>query len=156
MNKKLKIVIAISFVIYLFVLIYVTFLNRVSMHYVSIWDYARAHMNLVPGDSIKLYLKMLNNYTMRHIAIVNLGVNLFLLTPMSLFLMTLFKIMRKWYVLFSTSLLILIVIEILQLLTMRGSFDVDDLILNMAGAVIGYIIWMIMTRSTRKDVANND
>lgn len=156
MNKKLKILIAISFVIYLFVLIYVTFLNRVSMPYVSIWDYAHAHMNLIPGDSIKLYMKMFKNDTMRYIAVVNLGVNLFLLTPMSLFLMSLFKIMRKWYVLFSTCLFVLIIIEILQLLTMRGSFDVDDLILNMAGAVIGYIIWMIMSKSTRKDGANND
>ncbi|MCQ2543819.1 MAG: VanZ family protein [Lachnospiraceae bacterium] len=156
MNKKLKILIAISFVIYLFVLIYVTFLNRVSMHYASIWDYARVHMNLIPGDSIKLYMKMFKNDTMRYIAVVNLGVNLFLLTPMSLFLMSLFKIMRKWYVLFSTCLFVLIIIEILQLLTMRGSFDVDDLILNMAGAVIGYFIWMIMSKSTRKDGANND
>lgn len=33
------------------------------------------------------------------------------------------------------------IIEILQLFTRVGSFDIDDFILNMFGAVIGFAVW---------------
>jgi glycopeptide antibiotics resistance protein len=35
----------------------------------------------------------------------------------------------------------LVIIEVLQLLTRRGSFDIDDIILNTLGALIGLTIW---------------
>lgn len=144
LNLICKITLILLFIIYLFILLYVTLLNRTSIPADSIWEYARWRMNLIPGESIMRYLKLLKNGDLRFISILNLGVNLLLLTPMAIFLMSLFKIMRKWYVLFPTCFLTLIIIEILQLITMRGSFDVDDLILNMASALIGFAIWKIL------------
>ena len=47
-------------------------------------------------------------------------------------------------------------IEILQMLTKAGVCDIDDVILNTAGAVIGYILFllceMIFRKAERKHV----
>ncbi|MGX9134968.1 VanZ family protein [Rummeliibacillus sp. JY-2-4R] len=34
--------------------------------------------------------------------------------------------------------------EVIQLVTKRGSFDIDNFILNMLGALIGFKIWKMM------------
>jgi glycopeptide antibiotics resistance protein len=37
--------------------------------------------------------------------------------------------------------ILLLSVELIQLITRRGSFDIDDLILNMFGALVGFIAW---------------
>ena len=48
---------------------------------------------------------------------------------------------------------ILFSIELVQMLTMVGSFDVDDIILNTLGALIGLILTRIVLKAlfTRKE-----
>lgn len=41
-------------------------------------------------------------------------------------------------------------VEIFQLFTRVGSFDVDDILLNTLGGVLGYILFMICNRIRRK------
>lgn len=41
-------------------------------------------------------------------------------------------------------------VEILQLVTRVGSFDVDDILLNTIGSVLGYIVFMICNLIRRK------
>lgn len=41
-------------------------------------------------------------------------------------------------------------VEILQLVTRVGSFDVDDILLNTIGGVLGYIVFMICNLIRRK------
>ena len=41
-------------------------------------------------------------------------------------------------------------IELVQLITKVGSCDVDDIILNTLGGVIGYILWYIYTKLRKK------
>ncbi len=41
-------------------------------------------------------------------------------------------------------------VEIFQLVTRVGSFDVDDILLNTAGGVLGYILFIICNRIRRK------
>lgn len=36
---------------------------------------------------------------------------------------------------------LLFVIEIIQLVMRRGNFDIDDFLLNMFGAIIGFEMW---------------
>ena len=46
--------------------------------------------------------------------------------------------------------LLSLMIEITQLLTRVGSFDVDDLILNTAGGIAGYLLFYIMNKIRSK------
>lgn len=47
-------------------------------------------------------------------------------------------------------LIIIIMVEAVQLLTGLGSFDIDDVILNIAGSVIGYVAFFIVDKFTKK------
>ncbi|MDN5709435.1 MAG: VanZ family protein, partial [Planococcus sp. (in: firmicutes)] len=50
------------------------------------------------------------------------------------------KFAYSWQILLSSSL----VIELLQFVTKRGSFDIDDLLLNMAGGCLGFLLTKIV------------
>ena len=58
--------------------------------------------------------------------------------------------LRKWYCMLGMTFLLSLTIEITQLLTRVGSFDVDDLILNTAGGIAGYLLFYIMNKIRSK------
>ncbi len=75
------------------------------------------------------------------IPIKNLGGNILPFFPMRIYLHYFIKKINNISA-FSISIIILLfVFEIIQLVTKRGSFDIDDFILNMLGAIIGFRIW---------------
>ena len=47
-------------------------------------------------------------------------------------------------------------VEIVQLFTRVGSFDVDDILLNTIGGVMGYTIFVICNQLRRKHYARNE
>lgn len=60
--------------------------------------------------------------------------------PLGFLLPALFKRPRKFPMFLITVLLAISVLELVQLMTMRGSFDIDDIILNTVGACLGFWI----------------
>ncbi|WP_258881661.1 VanZ family protein [Paenibacillus sp. sptzw28] len=44
------------------------------------------------------------------------------------------------------SIVALLILELMQLILRRGSFDIDDVLLNTIGAVIGYTVYRIGKR----------
>jgi glycopeptide antibiotics resistance protein len=85
---------------------------------------------------------MMNN----SIIVRNLLGNLLPFLLMGIFLPVLFEKMRRfgWFVL--TQYCVITVFETIQLVTTTGSFDVDDILLNLVGAVIGWLLWMAFHR----------
>ena len=103
-------------------------------------DLLKGNLNLEPLHTIGNYLKVIRNHNMTyyHQAIVNLAGNVILFIPLGWFLPRVFpRLGRLWKVLLVAALAIGC-IELIQLLTLRGSFDVDDFILNLPGVSIGY------------------
>jgi glycopeptide antibiotics resistance protein len=74
------------------------------------------------------------------IPIKNLLGNLLLFLPMGIYLPYIFKKLYIFRNYFKYITLFLISIEIMQLILRRGSFDIDDFILNIIGAIIGFAI----------------
>ncbi|MGM0898092.1 MAG: VanZ family protein [Bacillota bacterium] len=69
------------------------------------------------------------------ISIPAISINLLLLVPLAVYLrIKNIKFALTWKIILSTSLMI----ELLQFFTMRGTFDVDDLLLNTIGGCLGY------------------
>lgn len=104
--------------------------------------------NIVPFRSICGYVHALCIHKETSIALENLIGNLILFSPMGFFLPHFQKNARKavWFT--CESVLILMLIEMLQLSTTRGVCDIDDVILNLAGALL---VWVICsTKSVRK------
>ena len=106
------------------------------------WDQLR--YNLTPFHTIKLFWRILPNAS----AIINLGGNVIMFIPLGFLLPRAFPKLKKFFRCFFTAALIIILVELTQLFTLLGSCDIDDLILNMAGIVWGFILHKII--KTRK------
>jgi glycopeptide antibiotics resistance protein len=98
-------------------------------------------MNLEPLHTILLFVRVLlydpSDYNIR-LAIVNLFGNIIMFIPLGYFLPRLWKGLRKWWRTWLMTLVIMTAVELAQYFTLRGTCDVDDLILNLLGAAIGY------------------
>ena len=143
MKKAINLIIKISFIIYIFALCVVLFGgSRGHWADFSILQYAAMQMNLVPFETIALYIRAMVRETINpEIAIANLLGNFLLFMPMGVYLPFIFKKIRTLldYVLYMMP--VLMMVELVQLLTKRGSFDIDDFILNLSGTIIGFFVW---------------
>ena len=140
------------FAVYLIFLVYVLFFwlrtGSGDASDASLADYARHSTNFVPFRTIEIYWYVLRRYgfVWRSWWVRNLLGNLVLFLPMGIFLPALFPSLRRWYRTILATALIVVCMEVLQLITRTGSCDVDDLILNVLGCAIGYLIWFLFYR----------
>ena len=107
---------------------------------VPYWDQVAMQLNLVPFRTLRLFAGLLDSGVRSHIymAIINLGGNVIMFVPLGFLLPKVFpKLASLPRVLIATAAIISIV-EIIQLFTLVGCCDIDDLILNIPGAAIGY------------------
>ena len=82
--------------------------------------------------------------------LANLFGNVLAFMPFGFFMPILRLRLRKWYCMLGMTFLLSLMIEITQLLTRVGSFDVDDLILNTSGGILGYLLFYIINKVRRK------
>lgn len=95
------------------------------------------HSNTDPGATLKLYLDRPSIKA----ALLEIGGNLALLAPLGMLLPVLFARMRRVLWLALAVGLVSLTIETAQGLLIAGrSFDVDDVILNTAGALLAYLL----------------
>lgn len=96
--------------------------------------------NLKPFYTIKKFSK---NYDL-YIWMINIIGNIAVFIPFGILLPIVFggKIKRSLIIFLSG----LFILESLQLLTKRGTFDIDDFILNTLGFLIGYLILKILRK----------
>lgn len=98
-------------------------------------------LNLVPFRTLTHQLHLLTEADrpwLIHHALVNLLGNVVLFVPLGIFLPKLWeRLQGLWKVVLATA-GIIIAVEAVQVLTLLGRCDIDDLILNLTGAAIGY------------------
>ena len=107
---------------------------------VPYWDQVTAQLNLIPFRTLRLFADLLNSGVRSHItiAVINLGGNIIMFIPLGFLLPKVFpKLSSLPRVLLATA-VIITAVEIIQLFTLVGSCDIDDLILNIVGSAIGY------------------
>lgn len=106
--------------------------------------YAKYSFNIVPFKTINLFL---SGYIKGIVSFKNFSMNIFgnlcIFMPYGIFLPLIFKKQEKFRNFFITITLSVIVIELLQFITMSGSCDIDDLMLNVMGACIVFFIFKI-------------
>ena len=104
------------------------------------WDQVAQQLNLVPFRTLRLFAHLLDSGVRAHIrmAVINLGGNVIMFIPLGLLLPKVFPKLSSLLRVLLTTAAIITVVEIIQLFTLVGSCDIDDLILNVAGAAIGY------------------
>ena len=139
-----------AFWAYGLVMLYLLFGQRMGqMPDGTYWALLKANLNLKPLDTLWRFWWVLCNSTdpvaLRH-AVVNLVGNVVMFVPLGLLTPCIWGKLRKFWVHFVCMLLIIVCIEVLQLVTLLGSCDVDDLLLNLVGTTIGFAGWKIATR----------
>ena len=92
------------------------------------------HVNLKLFEVFKIYklsdLQIVGNFIM--------------LLPLGIYFPLLYKKLRRFFPVLLASFGVSLMIEFLQLATRYRSADVDDLLLNTAGAIVGYILYRII------------
>ena len=105
--------------------------------------------NLTPFLTIQNYLYVLrysSSSYMRTHCFINLAGNVFLFVPAGWLLPRLWKWQRNFFRFFTTCLSAIFMVEVLQLFTLLGRFDVDDIILNLTGMILGFLLHTIFTK----------
>ena len=106
----------------------------------SYMDYIRENTNFIPFATVKLFISgYMKNALGLWDTILNLIGNFLGFMPLTFFLHLYFKNTRSFGKMLLTVIITVIIVEILQLIFLTGSCDIDDLILNTSGAMLFYV-----------------
>lgn len=143
MRKKIKGLEKYLFGVYIVILIYLLFLEREIDPEVGV--------NYEPFYSFKMFYPLLKSDYMpyRYLAFENLFGNILMFIPMGFYLPSLFKKQKNFLIMLLTVICISTSIECIQFFTKLGTSDIDDIILNVFGAIIGYIFYFIVKGKKR-------
>ena len=142
-KKENKLAMWVCFIAYLSLLGYLVFfssgLNRE--------DHAEYRYNLTLFQEIGRYYRFGMRTGSWRLFLWNVVGNVCVFMPFGALLPSLFHKCQKLIAVLMLSFELSLVIEIVQLVTRVGSFDVDDLLLNTLGGILGYIVYKITTRA---------
>lgn len=139
-KNKIKKVGTIVFLLYIAALIYFLFFSE---------SYGRTEFaereyqyNIVPFREIKrfwIYRKQLGAFAV----VTNLLGNVVGFVPFGFILPLISRRVRGFFLITLSGFTLSLLVEVIQLVTKVGCFDVDDMILNTLGAAIGYILFAV-------------
>ena len=119
-------------VVWLAGLVYAAFLIR--------RPYAAPRALLDPFHALKLFLKADNVTLLRHVRYLEgAGLNILLFVPFEYLLPLLWKRADRWWRVVLCGFVLSLLIELTQLVTHLGMFDLDDLMNNSLGAFLGWL-----------------
>lgn len=147
----------ILFIIYSAVMLYLLFLRRLincgfDPAQFAVPDYASAlsvRFEPYPFRTVTEFIGRLESFSISDLAFRNLFGNIILFIPAGIFLPILFLKQRRFPLFLLTFLITICAVELTQMFTLLGTCDIDDVILNTAGACIGYGIYKVLTRIKR-------
>jgi glycopeptide antibiotics resistance protein len=96
--------------------------------------------NLIPFHTISIYLRNLGSWFWMRNALGNLG----LLFPIGLLGPIALPALDRWWRVFLVALAISATIEFAQLFIPDRSADIDDVIVNVSGALLGYLVFLVV------------
>ncbi|MBR5128355.1 MAG: VanZ family protein [Roseburia sp.] len=130
------------FFLYFVVLFYFLFFSEEMGRTYSEREY---HYNLIPFHEIKRFIHYYEVLGMEAV-ILNLVGNVVAFMPFGFFLPVFATRCRTIWNTLLYSFELSVLVELIQLITKVGSFDVDDIILNTLGGILGYIVYKIVRR----------
>ena len=135
-SRKTKHILKTVFFFYILVLLKVI---------VFVWE-GLGTANFTLFKTIRMYIRYwgkLNSFE-------NLFGNVLAFVPLGFLLPFLQKESRRFWILFLDAFVLVCCIELFQLFTAFGAFDVDDILLNCVGALLGYAVFSRCLRGARR------
>ena len=136
-KKRHRVLAFIAFLLYFVVLFYFLFFSEELGRTYSERTY---HYNLIPFHEIMRFVKY------RHVlgwqaVVLNIWGNIIAFMPFGSFLPIYSNRCRNVWMTVLYSFELSLLVELLQLVFKVGSFDVDDLLLNTIGGLLGYLVY---------------
>lgn len=127
------------FITYMIILFYLLFFSEAFNRDLLLDNY---QYNLEPFKEIRLFFDYREQLGMKSF-LVNIFGNILAFAPFGFLLPHLLKRYRRFFSIVFLSIFFSLAIELTQMLTKVGRFDVDDIILNTFGGILGYLIYTI-------------
>ena len=130
-----------GFAAYGILMLWLLFIRHRSIEITDYWAQLSARVNLVPFSSMGSMLLTLwrNPYpAVLRTVVYNIGGNIAMFIPLGFFLRGIVPGCRRFLPCMGTVAAIMTAVELAQLFTLRGFCEVDDLILNLMGAAMGW------------------
>ncbi|MCX7748313.1 MAG: VanZ family protein [Clostridia bacterium] len=134
LHPGMKFIVNASFYVYLVILLYQLFLGRYRTYG------AERRYNIRPFNTISRFIEHYDQVTF-HSWVINLIGNVVVFMPFGFFLPILFRKINGLGKAFLISMLFSLCAEMIQFIFNVGWFDVDDILLNTAGAVLGFVLY---------------
>ena len=139
-KKKIKTAGAVLFVLYILALIYFLFFaDRYGQMAFAQREY---HYNLVLFTEIRRFWNYREQLGFLEVAANLLG-NVVGFMPFGMILPLICRNARGFFFITFSGFTLSLCVEVTQLMTKLGSFDVDDLLMNTLGAAAGYLIFAV-------------
>lgn len=151
--KPVKILLVAYSIIVLYVLLLykkVTMLFLMPVH-TTYREYLMTHINLVPFKTILEYFDTIS-WNARE-ALEYLVGHVILFIPIGFLLPQCWSCYRRYKLLVLLVFVSILLVELLQLVTAFGIFDIDDILLTIAGATIGFFIWNVVISMKEERIA---
>jgi len=152
-NKLMKT----AFALYVLIMLWLLFGQRIGNVSVGdYWETVSRNVNLVPLETVGRFVRsMLHPRNDRAFfeAVKNLGGNVILFVPFGFFIPAVFGKMKKSVFTVLSGALCIAAVELVQLFTLLGKCDIDDLILNVIGISIGrFVFYLAEKRNLSVDI----
>ena len=142
--KKNKASLVIGYVLFLAYLGIMAYLLFFSSAYGRTME-AGYRYNLTPMLEIMRGIDNVDSMGYRYV-MINIGGNIVAFMPFGFLVAALSERKQNFFTILIKTLLFSFTIEVIQYFTKTGAFDVDDLILNTLGGVLGYFCYLYITK----------
>lgn len=109
----------------------------------------RQSYNLVPFRTVRQFAALLETsrsaFLARH-AFINLAGNIVMFVPLGVFLPYFFEKLRRYGRFAAVTAVLIVLVELVQWVSLLGRADIDDLILNVLGASVGFALFRLWAR----------
>ena len=139
-KRKIRFLSVLLFILYVLLLVYFLFFSE---------EYGRVAMeereyryNLIPFVEIRrfwIYREQLGTFAV----FSNIFGNVIGFLPFGFILPVIFRRMNSGFLICVSGFILSLTVEVIQLVTKVGCFDVDDMILNTLGATLGYVLFFV-------------
>lgn len=137
------------FVIYTVIMLWLLFGQRLGhLNFTDYYEKLSQNINLIPFRTVRIFFRLAKYSTDSRsvaLAVRNLLGNVVLFVPLGA-LPLIFPEIKSFGRFILTVSIAITAVELLQFVTLLGSCDIDDLILNLCGASLGYLLVRVWGR----------
>lgn len=108
------------------------------------------NINLIPFATINRYFRFFEYFTFIN-WFLNIFGNIIIFIPFGFLLPIITTYFNRLWKVLSITLIVTISVEMIQYVTKVGELDIDDVILNTLGSIVGYIMYKIMVKIFTKE-----